>query len=99
MNPLTVLRRLFRRALPQTHHASPCESCPLAACRAGSRATVLCIACPALDAQRLRTLGLFEGVQVGVVDTRSGMVLDVRGSRLALGHAVVAGITVRPVAT
>ena len=58
---------------------------------------VLCIACPDADAQRLRTLGLFKGVRVGVVDTRSGMVLDVRGSRLALGHAVVAGITVRPV--
>lgn len=56
---------------------------------------MLCILCPALDAQRLRTLGLFEGVQVGVVDTRSGMVLDVRGSRLALGRPVVAGITVR----
>lgn len=41
-------------------------------------------------------LGLFEGAQVGVIDTRSGVVLDVRGSRLALGWAVVAGITVRP---
>lgn len=60
---------------------------------------VLCIACPAHDAQRLRTLGFFEGVQVGVVDARSGMVLDVRGSRLALGHAVVAGITVRLLTT
>jgi Fe2+ transport system protein FeoA len=60
---------------------------------------VLCILCPALDAQRLRTLGLFEGVQVGVVDTRSGMVLDVRGSRLALGRTVVDGITVRVVST
>lgn len=56
---------------------------------------MLCILCPALDAQRLRALGLFEGVQVVVVDTRSGMVLDVRGSRLALGRSVVAEITVR----
>lgn len=77
--------------------ASPCDLCPLGACAAGSQATVLCISCHALDAQRLRTLGLFEGVRVGVVDTRSGMVLDVRGSRVALGHGVAAGITVRPV--
>jgi Fe2+ transport system protein FeoA len=60
---------------------------------------VLCIVCPALDAQRLRTLGLFEGVQIRVIDTRSGMVLDVRGSRLALGRTVASGITVRLVAT
>ena len=78
-------------------NASPCDSCPLGACVAGSQATILCIACPALDAERLRTLGLFEGVRVGVVDTRGGIVLDVRGSRLALGRGVVAGITVRPV--
>ena len=62
----------------------------------GLEATVVCIACPALDAQRLRSLGLFEGARFGVVDTRSGMVLDVRGSRLALGWEVAAGITVRP---
>ena len=80
-------------------NATPCDFCPLGACVAGSQATVLCIVCPALDAQRLRTLGLFEGVRVGVVDTRSGMVLDVRGARLALGKGVVAGITVRPVST
>ena len=74
-----------------------CESCTLAACPAGLQATVLCIDCPAHDAQRLRALGLFEGARVGVVDTRSGMVLDIRGSRLALGWDVVAAITVCPV--
>ena len=97
MIALRLLRRLFHRATPPMANASPCDSCPLGACVAGSQATVLCIACPALDAERLRTLGLFEGVRVGVVDTRSGIVLDVRGSRLALGRGVVAGITVRPV--
>lgn len=76
---------------------APCESCPLARCQPGVRARVLCILCPALDAQRLRTLGLFEGVEIGVVDTRSGMVLDVRGARLALGQPLVAGIRVRVV--
>lgn len=93
------LRQLLYGAMPRKAQASPCDSCPLGNCQAGSWATVLCIACPALDAQRLRTLGLFEGVQVGVVDTRGGMVLDVRGSRLALGRTVVDGITVRVVGT
>jgi Fe2+ transport system protein FeoA len=63
----------------------------------GLHATVLCIACHLLDAQRLRALGLFEGARIAVVDTRSGMVLDVRGARLALGRDIVAGITVTPV--
>lgn len=92
----TALRRLFGRA---THPArrSACDACPLAACASGSQATVLCIACPAHDAQRLRTLGLFEGATVGIVDARGGIVLDVRGSRLALGDAIVAAITVQPV--
>lgn len=58
---------------------------------------MLCLACPAHDAQRLRTLGLFEGACVGVIDTRSGMVLDVRGARLALGREIAAAITVQPV--
>ena len=79
------------RALP-----AGCESCPLAACIPGTQATVLCVLCHALDIQRLRTLGVFEGALVRVVDARRGVVLDVRGSRLALGHAVVRGITVRP---
>ena len=96
---MRLFRRLFQRAASGMPSATPCDLCPLGACVAGSQATVFCIACPALDAQRLRTLGLFEGVRVGVVDTRSGMVLDVRGARLARGQGVVAGITVRPVST
>ena len=97
MLALRLLRRLFFRAASPVTHGSPCDTCPLGVCVAGSQATVLCIACPALDTERLRTLGLFEGVCVGVIDTRSGIVLDVRGSRLALGRGIVAGITVRPV--
>ncbi len=54
--------------------------------------------CPALEASRLRSLGVFEGARVGVVDTRSGILLDVRGSRLALDRAVASAITVRPAA-
>jgi Fe2+ transport system protein FeoA len=62
----------------------------------GLQVTVMCIDCPALDAARLRTLGVYEGARVGVVDTRSGMLLDVRGARLALGWNVVLGIRVMP---
>lgn len=96
MRLLRALRWPFARAAPPAA-ASPCDACPLGACAPGSLATVLCIACPAHDAQRLRTLGLFEGAKVGIVDARSGMVLDVRGARLALGDNLVAAITVRPV--
>lgn len=71
---------------------------PLATCPAGCRATVVCVDCPALDAMRLRSLGVFEGARVGIVDTRSGILLDVRGSRLALDHGIARAITVRPVA-
>ena len=76
---------------------SRCDSCPLGVCAVGCQAMILGISCPAGDAQRLRSLGLFEGARVGIIDTRSGMVLDVRGSRLALGWEIVAGITVCPV--
>ena len=96
MRLLSALARLFGRAAPPTG-VSPCDGCPLGACHRGWQATVLCIACPDHDAQRLRTLGLFEGATVGIVDARSGIVLDVRGSRLALGDTLVAAITVRPV--
>jgi Fe2+ transport system protein FeoA len=95
-----LLRRLVdwlrSRAAPRTDTPA-CESCPLAACTAGTQVTVLCILCHALDVQRLRTLGVFQGARVRVVDARGAVVLDVRGSRLALGHSVVSGITVRPV--
>jgi Fe2+ transport system protein FeoA len=92
--------RIRSRAPKSTAHASIAASaaCTLGACPVGLQATVLCLACPAHDAQRLRALGLFEGARVGVLDTRSGMVLDVRGARLALGREIAASITVRPVA-
>jgi Fe2+ transport system protein FeoA len=95
-----LLRRLvqwLRSPAPPRAHTDACDSCPLAACVPGTHATVLCVLCHALDVQRLRSLGVFEGALLRVVDARGGVVIDVRGSRLALGHAVVSGITVRPV--
>jgi Fe2+ transport system protein FeoA len=58
---------------------------------------VLHVGCADGDANRLRALGLVEGTNVHVIDTRSGVLLDVRGSRLALGLALAAAITVRPI--
>ena len=71
---------------------------PLAACDAGLCAIVLGVTCPAVEAQRLRTLGVYEGARVSIVDCRSGILLDVCGTRLALDDALAASILVRPVA-
>lgn len=72
--------------------------CALAACASGARATVLDLGCAPQEACRLRALGLCEGAHVDVVDARHVMLLDVRGTRIALGRALTAGITVQPLA-
>ena len=72
------------------------RTCALAACRPGSRATVVDIGCATDKACRLRALGLCEGTDVSVIDARHAMLLDVRGTRLALGSALTAGIMVQP---
>jgi Fe2+ transport system protein FeoA len=46
----------------------------------------------------LRTLGVFEGACVRIVDRRHGILLDVCGSRLALDRAVAMNIIAAPVA-
>jgi Fe2+ transport system protein FeoA len=53
--------------------------------------------CSASDACRLRALGVYEGARVDVVDSRNGLLLQVRGSRIALGAAVAAAIAVIPI--
>ncbi len=54
------------------------------------------IECSADEACRLRALGMCEGTSVNVIDSRHAMLLEVRGTRLALGSAITAGITVQP---
>jgi Fe2+ transport system protein FeoA len=76
--------------------AEPVRDCLLAACAAGARATVLEMRCDDAQACRLRALGVCEGASVSVLDARHAMVLEVRGTRIALGQALTAGITVRP---
>jgi Fe2+ transport system protein FeoA len=73
-----------------------CAACPLAACARGSRAAVLRMDCDLSEAGRLRNLGLFEGACVTVLDQQDGLLLEVRGARLALGAALAAAITVLP---
>lgn len=90
---MRLWRRLLRRFSRTPAPAAP-DGCLLGACHVGTRATVLCVACPAHDARRLRTLGVFVGAQVDVIDTRNGILLDVYGSRLALDSSVAMTITV-----
>lgn len=88
------------KTLPITAQQNPSHAprtCALAACGAGSRATVVDIGCAPDEACRLRALGLCEGTDVSVIDARHAMLVDVRGTRLALGSALTAGITVQPI--
>ncbi|QJR36155.1 FeoA family protein [Gemmatimonas groenlandica] len=71
-------------------------TCALNACAAGTRVTVVDIECSGDEACRLRALGFCEGTSVNVIDARDAMLLEVRGTRLALGSALTAGITVQP---
>jgi Fe2+ transport system protein FeoA len=71
-------------------------ACRLGDCQAGASATVVSLGCGENEACRLRELGLMEGASVNIVDARHCMLLDVRGSRLALSPAITAGITVLP---
>lgn len=66
------------------------------ACKTGHRAVVVRVGCEGAEACRLRALGLYEGARVSVVDSRNGLLLQVRGVRLAIGAAMAASITVIP---
>jgi Fe2+ transport system protein FeoA len=48
------------------------------------------------EASRLRGMGLFEGTTVRVLDSRNGMLLEVKGSKLALGQSLASSIQVLP---
>ena len=72
-------------------------TCALNVCPAGTRVTVVDIECSGDEACRLRSLGFCEGTSINVLDVRDAMLLEVRGTRIALGSALTAGITVQPV--
>lgn len=93
----TKLPVLESVTLPANGLLADARPCALSQCRPGSRATVLGLDdCGSDEACRLRALGLCEGTSVSVIDARHAMVLDVRGTRIALGSALTAGITVQP---
>ena len=72
-------------------------ACALSACAPGSRATILEVRCGDADACRLRALGLCEGASVSVVRSRdTNTLLEIHGSRLAVGSSIAAGIMVMP---
>ena len=91
-----MLKRIFGR---KDKVATPagCGGCPLAACATGCKAAVLSMDCEHGEAHRLRGMGLFEGTMVRVLDSRNGMLLEVKGSKLALGEALASSIQVLPV--
>ena len=92
-----MLKRLLTRLRPRPA-ATRCAECPLAACANGCRAAVLRMECEHGEAHRLRGMGLFEGSQVRVLDSRNGMLLEVKGSKLALGAGLASSIKVLPLA-
>ena len=91
-----MLKRIFGRR--DTAVAPPaCGGCPLAACATGCKAAVLSMDCEHGEAHRLRGMGLFEGTMIRVIDSRNGMLLEVKGSKLALGSSLASSIQVLPV--
>ena len=97
-----MLRFFNRRSralpvLPAAPAVAADGACALGAVRAGSWAMVVEMACGDQEACRLRALGICEGARVNVVDARHATLLEVRGTRIALGRALSDGITVRPI--
>jgi Fe2+ transport system protein FeoA len=74
----------------------PVCTCPLVDTDAGSASTIVAIACGDGDACRLRAMGVYEGATVSVINKRHCLLVDVRGTRLALDTALATGITVQP---
>jgi len=81
--------------LPASRELPVCN-CPLVDSETGSLATVVAIECGEREACRLRALGVYEGAQVSVIGKRHCLLVDVGGTRLALGADLAGGITVRP---
>lgn len=89
-------KRLFARRTPPSPAPRCASPCALAACAAGCQAAVLHMECEGGEARRLRTLGLFEGARVTVLEARGGHLLEIKGARIALGPALAAAIQVLP---
>ena len=71
------------------------RTCVLSSCTMGCHARVVDVSGTMADACRLRALGMCEGADVHVIDSQHGMLLNVRGTRLALGAMITEAITVQ----
>lgn len=91
-----MLKRLLNRLRTRPATAECRTECPLAACASGCRAAVMRMECEHGEAHRLRGMGLFEGTCVRVLDSRNGMLLEVKGAKLALGEGLARSIRVLP---
>src|SRR5688500_16133614 len=100
MQPHSPLSVLLKRSVARNASTAPARRAerPLAACATGCRAAVLRMECEHDEAHRLRGMGLFEGTCVQVIDSRNGMLLEVKSARLALGAALARTIKVLPLA-
>jgi len=95
MLSLEAIRSMMARS--RSACVSPCdancaEPCVLASLPVGVRAVVVRLTCPHAEAEHLRVMGVFEGASIGIVDRGSGFLLDVQGSRLAIGGSLAAAI-------
>lgn len=97
---MTPHDRLLRLDAVQGCAAATAECsrlCALSACAvSGGAAVIVQMRCASPDACRLRTLGVYEGARVTIVDGRNGLLLDVRGSRLAIDRRTAESILVQP---
>ena len=71
------------------------RTCVLSSCPIGCHVRVVDVSDTMADACQLRVLGMCEGADVHVIDSQHGMLLDVRGTRLALGAMITEMITVQ----
>lgn len=72
-------------------------TCPLMDSKAGTESTVVAITCGEPDARRLRSMGVYEGATISVVGKKNCLLVDVRGTRLALCSGLALGIKVQPI--
>ena len=71
------------------------RTCVLSSCPIGCHARVVDVSDTMADACQLRAMGMCEGADVHVIDSQHNMLLDVRGTRLALSAMITEAITVQ----
>ncbi len=62
----------------------------------GQTAQVLRLELPDAEAQRLRSMGIFEGQQIKICKTGGNLIVTAAGGRIALANRVARHILARP---